>query len=175
MSIILEGPDGSGKTSLFNKLNAHFVLEPVARFSTSEGGSLPNIAERTLHDSLRVDVSKRHIYDRHPIISEPIYRRVLQDRPLDLWFSTSQFYQAQSAIVKRSLIIVCLPDVTTGFKGAKRDVQMPGVLENYLALWNEYSSLLDFPHVLHYDYTNPHAFSTAMSAVANHIEGEEVV
>jgi len=67
MNIILEGPDSGGKSTLARKL-AEAIGWPVVHSGGPE--KFPGELEQRTEKLLSLD---RHIFDRHPVISNPIY------------------------------------------------------------------------------------------------------
>lgn len=95
MNIVIEGPDGSGKTTLANVILQHVPLT----YKGTEGPEKfhREIIERT-YRYLRLDGM---IFDRHPCVSQPIYGRFRPNSteiPVDL---IGVFYR------QRNLIIYC--------------------------------------------------------------------
>lgn len=110
--IIVEGPDGSGKSNLVSKLARDLNLPVSPKVVGSDTRPLVDLAEWT-----ESNVNKGFqamIFDRHRLISEPIYgpaTRARQDSNFcDLGWMTDlmwRFYQANP------LVIYCLPDLHT--------------------------------------------------------------
>lgn len=142
--IVIEGPDGAGKTTLYDRLKIDLDLIPAPRFSTSLGGSKAGIYGLMMED---LDRPQGEIYDRHPIISEMIYAPIL-GRPLDLRFlelgdRIHEFYQ-------ESIVILCtieLEDLIDNIKGTD---QLEGVEDNIRQIYSAYD---DVRFHFHYDYT----------------------
>lgn len=110
--IIVEGPDGSGKTTLIRQLERDLKLPVAKKVVDSNMRPMANLAKWTEDN---VDKGFQPvIFDRHRLISEPIYGPATRSRQdlkfLDLgWLGDMmwRFYQA------KPLIIYCLPDLET--------------------------------------------------------------
>lgn len=159
MSIILEGPDGSGKTTLGQELQGHFPkMEMHPRFCTSKEGPIENLAEEVFKD---IKSKPTHfIYDRHPCVSEYVYNSAIPERArkgIKLDFLTSQMERVRLRVAHHSLTVFCLPPFEAVKANIERDAgdQMPGVLENIFPIYQQYyMHYLMWPgHKIHYDYT----------------------
>lgn len=110
--IIVEGPDGSGKTTLVERLAREIRLPIAAKVVGSDTKPLFDLRKWT-----EQNVEKGFqplIFDRHRLISEPIYGPAMRSRQdasfYDLgWLSDMmwRFYQA------KPIVIYCLPDIVT--------------------------------------------------------------
>jgi hypothetical protein len=110
--IIVEGPDGGGKSTLVRTLSAQLKLPVSPRVVGSDTRALVDLVAWT-----EQNVEKgfqRLIFDRHRLISEPIYSPLKNADPaskfLDLgWISdmTWRFYQA------KPIVIYALPSLET--------------------------------------------------------------
>jgi hypothetical protein len=140
--IVIEGPDGGGKTTLAKHLSDKYGLElsKASRLSTSERAemNLPeNVRERVFSALTRSVRCKRdiQIHDRL-FFSELIYSHVF-DRPL-------AFNPTQEKIVCRVLnaleapIIFCLPPISELHKRILGSNQMEGVTENIDRIYGLY-------------------------------------
>src|SRR5690606_25762394 len=85
--IILEGMDGSGKTTLAQQLFFRLGEAPIKRFVTSSGPTNHDLlVKRTkaaladLHDQVTQNRRPVVIYDRFPLISEAVYGTILRGR-----------------------------------------------------------------------------------------------
>lgn len=153
MSIIIEGPDGAGKTTLLSDLCGHFPgMEQHPRFCTSRGGPIDNLAEAVFRD---VQSRPTHfIYDRHPCISEFVYRTAL-GQPIPSAFLTDAMGRLRKRLAHHSLTIWCLPPLSVVKQNVSTEDDMPGVAENIERIYQQYQMhrlLWPGRHVT-YDYT----------------------
>jgi len=110
--LIVEGPDGAGKTTLIKKLQAQFGLEVAPRVVSKDAEALVDL-KHWVEDNV-ITAPHKLIFDRHRLISEPIYGPVLrgEQQPgfIDTHWMTAmlgQFYAGEP------LIIYCLPPLET--------------------------------------------------------------
>lgn len=160
--VIVEGPDGSGKTRLLDHLVKDTGLTRRERACTSEDGPIDNI-KGYVEDYLRDHTGG--IWDRHPLISEPIYGPIIRgymsggfDNPAWLSPMLAQFYAYEP------IIIYCLPawyEVHNNIlkNHDARTPHMAGVVEKGLAIYNLYQAQASRdairPGVFIYDYGYP--------------------
>ena len=139
MSIIVEGVDGTGKTSLIRRLQRDIPgLKSHPRFATSTGGPVDNLATKVYED---VDslLTGKWVYDRHPVISEYIYGHELPARTVDPDFFTWEMTYVRKRIMEGSLVIWCIPPlyfIKNSVIGDKN--QLAGVEERISELYNAY-------------------------------------
>jgi GTPase SAR1 family protein len=131
MTIIIEGPDNSGKTSLAHKLCKDLEIpykHSVRRHYLSATGLIRHSQEQLL--------PRMEVQDRVYGISELVYGRVLRgvtEFPPHMTEILSQVY------LTRNIIVYCRPSNEAILNNTRK--QMDGVSENHLHLIEEYDSL----------------------------------
>lgn len=103
-NIIIEGPDNAGKSHLVKAIADHYGW-PVQISGGRE--KWPNEINQRVRRYLGFT---SHIFDRHPAISQEIYRRVHHGTPIQLDLLKTFYKQG-------NLIIYCRPDMTEGLTG----------------------------------------------------------
>lgn len=183
--IIVEGPDGAGKTTLINQLMKDIPgLERGPRASRSKEGPVDSVGEWARQDVASWADRPLAIYDRHPLISETIYGPTLRGGmdPHTLSLLGSGTYQT---FLTNSLVIFCLPldrGVVIRNVETDPDSQMSGVRENAGILWDKYrlkfqefvtmSRLSDRVNVpVPYDYTLHHLYLSVYMTVLEYKKG----
>lgn len=109
--IIVEGPDGSGKDGLIERFASHFPTHRVhERASTSVGGPVPNLMEWITSDFLTIREGGPWIYNRHPLISEPIYAPIARGvKPQGLFDDPDWVASKLSLMAEHAVMVWCLP------------------------------------------------------------------
>lgn len=141
---IVEGPDGAGKTTLIRRMQAELNFEIRPRACTSDNG----IDVATLREWVEADLSRpvhdKGFYDRHPLISEPIYGPIIRGRMADGFSDWSWMAKMLSIFNHRQPVIVfCLPpkqivlDNVRDTHEATTD-HLSGVLQHCTALYEMY-------------------------------------
>jgi hypothetical protein len=130
--IIIEGPDGGGKSTLVQLLSERLKLPVADKVVASDTTAMVDLVKWT-----EENVEKgfqRTIFDRHRLISEPIYGPILKPRQDpsfgDLaWMSDMvwRFYQA------KPIVIYCLPDIHTVRANVLREDTDNSVVQNRIA------------------------------------------
>lgn len=170
--IIVEGPDGSGKTTLAKKLSVvyhrTYCRPSEDDLSSTHGpGGLGLVRWWEMQLALSAATLGKHVYDRCFYISDPIYQQAQVDRDLLI----PGKFLAQG-IMKlwgiEPIIIFCLPPFEvqlSNVKQAERD-RLEGVSDKalekinnaYWAAFAQWSNGL-FENVRLYDYTRENAWS----------------
>jgi hypothetical protein len=155
--IILEGPDGGGKSMLTPKIVRRWHGRPPDNYDvqvTHSPGPLDNGLYEWAIKALK-NAKPVCILDRFPYFSESVYGPVLRQRPC---MSTAEFVALRERLLKiRPLVIYCRPPVTTLHVSRLVRDQMSGVLEHYDEIVAAYDRgyahwIRDF-RILQYDFT----------------------
>lgn len=138
--IVIEGPDGAGKTSLATKLHHQLDIPFAPKASDSKTGPVKELTDWVDNDLLTWGSQEVKIYDRYPLISEPIYGPVIRGGVPEKM--TSQWMRSRiNTFRSMALVIWCLPPFEFVDKNVTNsaDNQMEGVSEDIDALWALYA------------------------------------
>jgi hypothetical protein len=119
--LIVEGPDGAGKTTLIKRLEPQ-LRWPVAERVVSKDAEAQVDLKAWVEENLETLKPKQLIYDRHRMISEPIYGPILRgilepgfnDRA---WYS----YYKQRFEACHPFVIWCMPPLGLVRANVERD------------------------------------------------------
>lgn len=160
MRIIVEGPDGGGKTSFIDRLLVRYpVLVKAPRACTSEDGPIDELAQYVENDSVERRIGY-WVYDRHPLVSELIYSpgmsRAMPEKFLDANWLRGQLLSFRN---RANLVIYCLPP----FPDVAKNVALNhggtdhqnGVMQNLVGIYQLYylAFVNDNPRAVKWDYT----------------------
>lgn len=177
MSVIVEGCDGAGKTTLIQKLQYDFPqLELHPRFATSKEGPLDNLATLVYEDEAEM-ASRRWLYDRHPVISEYIYGLHLPTRKVNPEFLTYDFYRIVRMIESSAFVIFCHPPFDVVKMNVEHEEQMPGVVEHLEELYDAYAAqriTWAGYYSATYDYTDPKSYRMIYQLMRVYLNNEEL-
>lgn len=175
--IIVEGPDGSGKTTLLNHISRRLGVPIAPRASDSLKGPVDDLCGWVDDDLLKWGTSPLKIYDRYPLISEPIYGPLLRGDVADRMTQSSWMRARMNTFRAMSLVIWCLPPYTTVIRNVDDEKgHMDGVKSQITGIWCSYavmSSSWTGPGMT-YDYTskNPEPQTTHLvNLLRRHING----
>jgi hypothetical protein len=137
--IIIEGPDGAGKSTLISSLMLKYPrLKMAPRPCTSLGGPL---AGKELAWWLEeYGVMPGYLYDRHQCISGPVYDAVLE-RPVDPQVQSvlqSVFYDMLSS----ARVIYCRPPRAEIVRAISDNAQLDGVARKIHEIISTYDALM---------------------------------
>lgn len=158
--IIVEGPDGSGKTTLIQRLASELAFPIMPRVVSKDTEAMVDLVKWTEED-LDKGFGER-IYDRHRLISEPIYgsvtRKEMQPGFDDIHWLSHQQSRLRSI---RPIVIWCLPPLEVVYKNQFYETDQPHfVKENYRTIyWLYFNQAASWPtRTWVWDYTKPDYF-----------------
>lgn len=168
--VVVEGMDGTGKSTLIQTImekcrskfftgvsNPYFDLHP--RASSSVDGPVASLDHWVEKDvALMPYFTGPNIYDRHPLISEPIYGPVTRGKVPGKFNDPGWIRYFRNRLVHQGTVIIfCDPgwEVIQSNLDKSADAQMPGVIEKSSVLYDYYcDASLAWPGLqMRYDYT----------------------
>lgn len=171
--IIIEGPDGAGKTTLIEILQKSFNLSVAPRVVAKDTSAMADLVKWT-----EDNVKKRWhsvLYDRHRLISEPIYGTIMnRDAPQfdnTFWMRSmmAKFY------LMRPTLIYCIPPKQVVHDNIMFDEQNDNfaVSDVWGSIYNAYvsRSAIDFSvagAIIH-DYTQPLSLGLIIDRVSKEL------
>lgn len=169
--LIVEGPDGSGKSTLVKSLSEVLGLpieKRVVGADTKPMVPLRAWTERNVYEGFQYK-----IFDRHRLISGPIYDPVMQRPPSDgfcdlgwVMEMTTVFYAA------RPIIIYCMPPINTVLRNVHDQATDNGAVNDRTeAIYAGYAQrvALDFSRGVGRLYSYP---TTALSDIISYVRKE---
>ncbi|MCA1799993.1 MAG: hypothetical protein LC650_01700, partial [Actinobacteria bacterium] len=80
--IVVEGPDGAGKTTLIRDLSALLNIPVAPRVVSQETKAMVDLRQWT-EDNVSRGFRSDFLFDRHRLISDPIYRFIVPNKKMD--------------------------------------------------------------------------------------------
>lgn len=154
--IIVDGPDGSGKTTLCENLVKDGVVLSKLESPGRTKGQL-SLRDQTLR-YLNAYINRNLAVDRY-LFSEMVYGPILRKYCA---FSTTDFFSILSKLIHaQNPIIFCLPENPESLKLTME--QMPGVRENITEIFLSYLNYYEFTsriytRVFRYDLNNQYSY-----------------
>lgn len=137
--IVVEGPDGTGKSTLIRQLqDAYPGLKIAPRACTSLAGPLSG--NGLVNWLKKYGVMVGYVYDRHPCISGPVYDAVYAN-PVEGW-AGDWVRGAFREILDNARIIYCRPPRREIVKSVNESAQMGGVERNIHRIIDTYDAIM---------------------------------
>jgi hypothetical protein len=172
--LIIEGPDGAGKTTLVNLLVGELNW-PVARKVVDSNTKANTDLMTWVEDNVRAGLVPT-IFDRHRLISEPIYGPLLRGN-MEPGFDDFRWLRWQQTKFRalEPLVIWCMPPlskVVDNVTGDPNNTVVEAQIETiYWLYFNEAST---WPMSLVWDYTKPADLSELVARVKGWARHEEL-
>lgn len=163
MNIIVEGPDGSGKSTLVKRLSTQLGCPIGPRACTSQGGPVKQLGYWVQEDLLSWDDKGTQVYDRYPFVSEYIYGPLIRGsiNPTLANLSTDYFHYYKQNTIE----VVCLPPLDIVRANVGQEEQMEGVVDQIDTLYSLYEGHVAMTKPLVYNFTNSHAYSRLVQTI----------
>ena len=160
--ILLEGPDGSGKTTLARNLASNLRIEIAPRVVSKEAKALTDLVQ-WVNQNLR-EGPQAKIFDRHRLMSEFIYGNALRTRPEPGFTDFPNVLNWQTKLWQEidPLVVFCLPPLDIVMGNVVEDEDNQVVWEKIPVIYSAYLQLASMSYlyqpdrVLFYDYTMSH-------------------
>lgn len=173
--IVVEGPDGTGKTTLVNRLSEDLCLN-VGKRGTDNRDELYKVTREDTYRALAHAVEGYHppfIWDRLGVFSDPIYSYV-QGRKCAFSRHEHRFITR----ILRSLncpIILCMVPRTLAEENIAKAHQMEGVNDNYAYIYSAYRGLTitTSTWTWRYVYTDDDAYSKLRISVEKYLKNRK--
>jgi hypothetical protein len=144
--LIVEGPDGGGKTTFIQELNEVLgwpIAPRVVAKDTSTEISLKSWVENNVQQGWQ-----RKIYDRHRLISEPIYGPIVRGCLADGFDDFPWYVHQWNMLVNyvQPFIIWCLPPIEVVVENVTNDPDN-AVVESHIRqiYWQYWSAAAKYP------------------------------
>lgn len=150
MIIIVEGPDGAGKTMLAQQLSRQtgYSIEHFSKPETDEQKAL------MMGEYLQIAKNGRNIILDRCWYSEMVYGKVMRDQA---YIDYPQMYELERALAKNGAIVIyCTgPKAALWMRCTKRGEDYVTSRDDFNAICAEYDALMGVPHyvpVVRYEY-----------------------
>lgn len=171
--IIVEGPDGAGKSTLVKKIVDRYNIPVHPRFVDSDGPKDHTaVYEAVVEDMKALHTIPICIYDRHPLISEYVYGPIVR-RELHHEWQTPVSRLMRSMLAENCLVVWCLPDVQRVRENVDCNRDMPGVESHIDQIYASYLTIKSFwpGKAVRHNYQDPYN-NFVLDRIGLHIETE---
>jgi GTPase SAR1 family protein len=137
--IVVEGPDGAGKTTLIEMLVQETNLRVSPRVVSKDAEAMVDL--KLWVEQNVIQGFQDMIFDRHRLISEPIYGPILRDEFEDGFSNLIWFQKMLNSFYKcNPIIIYCLPPFDVVWKNVESDPDNKVVAkeDTLRAIWGAY-------------------------------------
>lgn len=156
--IIIEGCDGTGKTTLIQSLAAELNLPIVKSYKPR---SLVDIDQ---FDNWANACPRPPICDRHAAISDLVYGPIIRG-------STPSTLEHAQAKINNNFLVYCAPPFTAVQNNIHVEPQMNGVKDQLRKIYTAYENLMyDLEPHFQYDYTVPGAHKALVTQLMHFLE-----
>lgn len=158
--LIVEGPDGAGKSTLVKLLAAVTDFPVAPRVVSAETKAMTDLmvwTERNVSQGFQ-----RVIFDRHRLISDPIYRFAIMSKQMDANLYSLPWLTRMFAAFHQCMpiVIYCMPPLGTIYRNLENDEDNRAVFQDIDRVYYMYAAKvahdtsLSRIDMFHYDYTN---------------------
>lgn len=173
--IVVEGPDGAGKTTLIETISRDLDIPVAPRVVSKDAEAMVDL-KLWVEENVRQGFQRR-IYDRHRLISEPIYGPALREKPEPGFDDPDWFHlHLQHFYDNEPMVIYCLPPFSEVWRNVTSDndnrvVQARHIIRGiYGAYWNKaHTDQVLYKNAWIYDYTDESFASNLVQIMKNHI------
>lgn len=152
--IIVEGPDGAGKTNLIRRLEKSLGLKPEPRVVSKDTEMMGDLMAWVEADL--ASWPRPALYDRHRLISEPIYGPVLRQN-MQPGFDDQHWLQEMMLRFNaaRPLVIYCLPPLAVVMANVRSGTDNVVVADQIEKIyWLYFMAAARDTHSMVWDYTS---------------------
>lgn len=159
--IVVEGPDGGGKTTFIDLLKGYVNLEVAPRVVSKDAEAMVDL-KLWVHENVKRGFQEL-IFDRHRLISEPIYGPALREKLEPGFSELSWFYAMLEAFyASKPILVYCLPPLEVVWENVMGNEDNRIFHTNGRALQQIWAAYLNKAttdqvlgkHVIIYDYTS---------------------
>jgi hypothetical protein len=168
--VVIEGPDGAGKSVLAEWICVEFGLKLGER-SNDRDHLYQTTREdtwRAVHEELTC-LERPRVWDRLGPYSDPIYASFDIPYPRLCAFTPLELDVFEAVMEHVGLVIFCLPPERVSLENVRDGHQLEGVVENHRHIQRAYEARVKM-HYLRYNYTKVNALDHVADRVEVHLE-----